>query len=148
MMRLLSKLQAAMPASLTTRLALAYGLTTAAVLVGVATYLSSSLDNALRHAPAGSTVQLAVSRGQPGHTAISVVNGGPGIAPEALPHLFARFYRGDPSRRDSAKSTGLGLAIVDTIMRLHGGSVSVRSVDGQTTFELDFPDKAVSRAGA
>ena len=106
------------------------------------------LDNALRHAPAGSTVQLAVSRGQPGHTAISVVNGGPGIAPEALPHLFARFYRGDPSRRDSAKSTGLGLAIVDTIMRLHGGSVSVRSVDGQTTFELDFPDKAVSRAGA
>ncbi|MGX0937325.1 two-component system, OmpR family, heavy metal sensor histidine kinase CusS [Cupriavidus metallidurans] len=106
------------------------------------------LDNALRHAPAGSTVQLAVSRGQPGHTVIRVVNCGPGIAPEALPHLFARFYRADPSRRDSAKSTGLGLAIVDTIMRLHGGSVSVRSVDGQTTFELDFPDKAVSRAGA
>jgi len=106
------------------------------------------LDNALRHAPAGSTVRVAVSRARPGHAAICVTNAGPAIAPEALPHLFGRFYRGDPSRRNSASSTGLGLAIVDTIMRLHGGSVSVRSVDGQTAFELEFPDKSVSRAGA
>jgi two-component system heavy metal sensor histidine kinase CusS len=106
------------------------------------------LDNALRHAPAGSTVRVAVSRARPGHAAICVTNAGPAIAAEALPHLFGRFYRGDPSRRNSASSTGLGLAIVDTIMRLHGGSVSVRSVDGQTAFELEFPDKSVSRAGA
>jgi two-component system heavy metal sensor histidine kinase CusS len=56
MMRLLSKLQAAMPASLTTRLALAYGLTTAAVLVGVATYLSSSLGNQLQARDEGELV--------------------------------------------------------------------------------------------
>lgn len=98
------------------------------------------LDNALRHAPAGSTVRVAVARGRPGHTGIRVANAGPAIAPEALPHLFGRFYRADPSRRNSATSTGLGLAIVDTIMRLHGGSVTVRSVAGQTEFELDFPD--------
>jgi len=106
------------------------------------------LDNALRHAPAGSTVRVAVSRAGPGHTAIRVINHGPAIAAESLPHLFGRFYRGDPSRRNSGSSTGLGLAIVDTIMRLHGGSVCVRSVEGQTAFELDFPDKVVSRVGA
>ena len=100
------------------------------------------LDNALRHAPPGSTVCMAVSRNHSTHTAISIVNGGPAIAAEALPHLFGRFYRADPSRRNSAGSTGLGLAIVDTIMRLHGGSVSVVSVEDQTRFELEFPDKA------
>ncbi len=61
------------------------------------------------------------------------------IAPESLPHLFGRFYRADPSRRNSAASTGLGLAIVDTIMRLHGGSVIVRSDEVQTEFEIDLP---------
>ncbi|RZT31403.1 heavy metal sensor histidine kinase [Cupriavidus agavae] len=98
------------------------------------------LDNAMRHAPAGSTVRMVVSRPQAGQTAITVSNGGPAIDADALPHLFGRFYRADPSRRNSAGSTGLGLAIVDTIMRLHGGSVSVQSVEDDTRFELAFPD--------
>ncbi|CAG2150496.1 Sensor protein CzcS [Cupriavidus campinensis] len=107
------------------------------------------LDNALRHAPAGSTVRVAVGRGRPGFTDIRVANAGPAIAPESLPHLFGRFYRADPSRRNSATSTGLGLAIVDTIMRLHGGSVTVRSDAVQTEFEIDFPDALTGgRAGA
>lgn len=105
------------------------------------------LDNALRHAPPGSAVCMAVSRNHSTHTAISIVNGGPAIAAEALPHLFGRFYRADPSRRNSAGSTGLGLAIVDTIMRLHGGSVSVVSVEDQTRFELEFPDSSADKVG-
>jgi len=106
------------------------------------------LDNALRHAPPGSAVRMAVSHHRPESTAISVTNGGPAIEPEALPHLFGRFYRADPSRRNSSGSAGLGLAIVDTIMRLHGGSVAVSSVEDETRFEIEFPDKSVSRAGA
>ena len=106
------------------------------------------LDNALRHAPVGSAVRMAVARNGSDMTAISVTNGGPAIEADALPHLFGRFYRADPSRRNSSGSTGLGLAIVDTIMRLHGGSVSVTSVEEQTRFELEFPDNSVSRAGA
>lgn len=107
------------------------------------------LDNAMRHAPAGSTVRMTVARAKPGYTGICVANAGPAIASEALPHLFGRFYRADPSRRNSATSTGLGLAIVDTIMRLHGGSVTVRSEAGRTEFELDFPDtQAGHKAGA
>jgi len=100
------------------------------------------LDNAVRHAPTGSTVRMVVSRPKAGWTAITVANGGPAIDAEALPQLFGRFYRADPSRRNSASSTGLGLAIVDTIMRLHGGSVSVQSVEDDTRFELAFPDLA------
>jgi len=106
------------------------------------------LDNALRHAPMGSAVRMAVARNGTDGTAITVTNGGPAIEADALPHLFGRFYRADPSRRNSSGSTGLGLAIVDTIMRLHGGSVSVTSVEEQTRFELEFPDNSVSRAGA
>ncbi|CAG9172169.1 heavy metal sensor histidine kinase [Cupriavidus pampae] len=102
--------------------------------------VTNLLDNALRHAPAGSTVRLAVLRARPGHTGIRIANAGPAIATEALPQLFGRFFRADPSRRNSATSTGLGLAIVDSIMRLHGGSVTVRSQEGLTEFELLFPD--------
>lgn len=107
--------------------------------------ITNLLDNALRHAPAGTTVKLAVLRARSGHTDIRIANAGPPIATEALPHLFGRFFRADPSRRNSATSTGLGLAIVDTIMRLHGGSVTVRSQEGQTEFELQFPDDAPGR---
>ncbi|TPQ28032.1 heavy metal sensor histidine kinase [Cupriavidus pinatubonensis] len=107
--------------------------------------VTNLLDNALRHAPAGSTVRVDVARragevGEAGDgTCIRVVNAGPAIAPEVLPHIFGRFYRADPSRRNSAASTGLGLAIVDSIMRLHGGRALVSSSDGETVFSLLFP---------
>ncbi len=111
--------------------------------------VTNLLDNALRHAPAGSTVQLDVERAPApggGTTCIRVTNAGPEIPPETLPHIFGRFYRADPSRRNSATSTGLGLAIVDTIMRLHGGSVTVRSLEGETMFSLQFPAEALATA--
>jgi two-component system heavy metal sensor histidine kinase CusS len=100
--------------------------------------VTNLVDNALRHAPVGSHVVLAVERAAEG-TRISVANGGSGIPPDALPHIFGRFYRADPARSNSAASTGLGLAIVDTIMRLHGGNATARSDAGQTVLELMFP---------
>ncbi|MGY2490845.1 heavy metal sensor histidine kinase [Cupriavidus sp. CP313] len=111
--------------------------------------VTNLLDNALRHAPAGSTVQLDVERAPApggGTTCIRVTNAGPAIPPETLPHIFGRFYRADPSRRNSAASTGLGLAIVDTIMRLHGGGVTVRSLAGETMFSLQFPAETLATA--
>ncbi|XYJ91229.1 Sensor protein [Cupriavidus necator] len=111
--------------------------------------VTNLLDNALRHAPAGSAVRLDVERAPApvsGTACIRVTNAGPAIPPETLPHIFGRFYRADPSRRNSAASTGLGLAIVDTIMRLHGGSVTVRSVEGETMFSLQFPAEALATA--
>lgn len=112
--------------------------------------VTNLLDNALRHAPEGTTVRLDATRvpapGGAANTCIRVSNAGPAIPPDTLPHIFGRFYRADPSRRNSATSTGLGLAIVDTIMRLHGGSVTVRSADGETVFSLQFPAETSAAA--
>jgi signal transduction histidine kinase len=62
------------------------------------------------------------------------------VAPEHLPHLFDRFYRGDPARSGHPQGTGLGLAIVKSIVELHGGSVSISSRLGLgTSVLLRFP---------
>ena len=78
-----------------------------------------------------------------GHTEVFVRDTGSGIAPEHLPRVFDRFYRGDPSR--SSAGTGLGLALVKSIAGLHGGSARIESELGRgTTVILAFPDKPVS----
>lgn len=97
--------------------------------------------NAVRYTPAGLTIFLHGETRTDGVT-IRVVNPGPGIAAEHIPHLFDRFYRADAARTNSASSAGLGLAIVQSIMVLHGGRVMVRSEeDGWTEFALMFPTK-------
>ncbi|MGN7103894.1 heavy metal sensor histidine kinase [Ralstonia holmesii] len=109
--------------------------------------INNLLDNALRHTPAGARIDVAIEL-MPQGIAITVGNPGAGIPAPALPLLFERFYRGDPSRAQSgaqsgaqsSQSTGLGLAIVKTIMDLHGGSVQASSPPGgRTEFRLVFP---------
>jgi len=100
--------------------------------------LANLLSNAVRHAAEGSTITLrAEQRGTV--TELSVINDGAPIAAAHLAHLFERFYRADPARRDAEGSTGLGLSIVRAIMDLHGGTAQVRSENGQTRFTLVFP---------
>ena len=101
--------------------------------------LGNLLANAVSHSPDAAVIALR-SRHEAGTVVIEVANPGPGIAPEHLPRLFDRFFRGDPARANSGESSGIGLAIVKTIMELHHGSVQVESVpDGLTTFRLVFP---------
>lgn len=103
--------------------------------------LANLLSNALRHAPAGSTVQLVATR-LPQAWALRVTNTAD-LLPEGAPErLFERFYRVDPSRTDSAQSSGLGLAIVRSIMLLHGGCATVNQCasTGEISFCLVFPD--------
>jgi two-component system heavy metal sensor histidine kinase CusS len=105
------------------------------------------LANAVRFTPPGASIDLTVAQ-HDDEVVVSVLNPGPGIAPEHLPSLFDRFYRTDPSRSDSALSAGLGLAIVRSIVQLHNGRVNVESyVDGITTFCMFFPvgDEAEER---
>ena len=69
-----------------------------------------------------------------------VQDNGQGIAPDVLPHIFDRFYRGDPSRQQHEGESGLGLAIARSIVEAHGGTISVESVLGTgTTFAIDLP---------
>lgn len=100
--------------------------------------VSNLVSNALEHAEAGSTIELAVST-RPGYAVVEVTNRGVAIPPEQIERIFERFYRIDSSRHGAARNTGLGLAIVKAIVELHRGKVDVASRDGQTTFALHFP---------
>jgi signal transduction histidine kinase len=64
---------------------------------------------------------------------IEVTDTGIGIPSEALPRVFDRFFRVDPSRSQASGGTGLGLAIVQGIMLLHGGKVEIDSEPGKGT---------------
>jgi signal transduction histidine kinase len=96
------------------------------------------LDNAIKFTPSGGRVRLDVSA-QDGRAAVVVSDTGIGIPAEQLPHVFERFYRGDPARRE-AEGAGLGLAIARWIADVHGARIDVGSQPGVgTRFTLSFP---------
>ena len=100
--------------------------------------IGNLLSNALRHSPAEAEVVVAIEV-RPGEATLCITNSGTTIAPEVLPRLFDRFFRVDKSRsHPESDGTGLGLSITQAIMTAHGGSVSVTSDQGQTTFCLEF----------
>jgi signal transduction histidine kinase len=82
--------------------------------------LGNVLDNALRHTPEGGQVAIRAARTGDDIT-VTVTDTGPGAPPEHLPHLFERFWRGDPSRSRRTGGSGLGLAIARRIVEAHGG---------------------------
>ena len=101
--------------------------------------LQNLAANALRHTPAGGSVNLRSTK-TGGGIVLSVVDSGEGIPPEHLPHIFDRFYKADQSRAsEGATGSGLGLSIVKAIAERHGGSVSVQSESGRTTFSIFLP---------
>jgi signal transduction histidine kinase len=101
--------------------------------------LNNLIANALRHTPAGGQTTLCAWR-EGAQVFISVADTGEGIRPEDLPHIFERFYRGDKSRPPGAGGAGLGLAIARSIVRAHGGEITVESrlAEG-TTFTVTLP---------
>ena len=69
-----------------------------------------------------------------------VVDTGPGIAADALPHLFERFYRADAARTRATGGTGLGLAIAGAIVQRHRGTIDVTSTVGEgSVFTVTLP---------
>lgn len=71
--------------------------------------------------------------GEAGVYRIVIKDNGPGIAPDALPHIFDRFYRADRARNANAGGSGLGLAIASHIMEEHDGSIRATSEPGLGT---------------
>jgi len=100
---------------------------------------SNLILNAMQHSPAGSEVRATVRRN--GQTAeLCVEDRGTGIEPEALPHVFDRFYRGDPSRSRETGGTGLGLAICKAIVSRFEGDIQIASImNVGTTVTVHFP---------
>lgn len=101
--------------------------------------VANLVDNAIKYSEAGSRVDVDVVC-EPGWVEISVSDQGIGIPSRDLDRIFERFYRVDRARSRSTGGTGLGLAIVRHVAVNHGGSVGVRSVEGEgSTFTLRLP---------
>ena len=101
--------------------------------------LSNLLLNALQHSPPGAVVEARIAP-LPRAVELRIEDRGDGIPPEALPNIFDRFYRGDPSRTRSTGGTGLGLAIAKAIVDRAGGSISIDSVPARgTTVTVRLP---------
>ena len=97
-------------------------------------------ENAVKYGREGGYVRVGV-HAQGGEARLVVEDDGPGIAPEAMPHIFERFYQGDSSRQ--AGGAGLGLSLVRLIARLHGGRVEAESAPGKgSRFVIVLPLEA------
>jgi len=94
--------------------------------------LDNLLDNAMRHAPADSTVVVRVGASE-GQIHCQVCDHGVGIPPAQLGLIFERFYRLDEARDRRSGGSGLGLAIVQALVQAMGGGVSAQSEPGQET---------------
>lgn len=111
----------------------------------LAQVLGNLTGNAIRHTPAGGEIELSAAA-QNGRTLLRVRDTGLGIAPEDLPHIFNRFYRGDQSRQHNGAS-GLGLAIAKSIVEAHGGTLTADSTLGQgSTFTIALPNQPVNQS--
>ena len=101
--------------------------------------LSNLIQNAIRHTPAQGTVAIS-ARPVPGGIQVDVADTGEGIAPQELPRVFDRFYRGEKSRSRTYGGSGLGLAIARGIVEAHGGRIWAESTPGQgSTFRFIIP---------
>ena len=97
------------------------------------------IDNAIKFTRPGGHVGINVSTN--GADAIfEVADEGIGIPPEAVPHIFERFYRADPSRANRADGAGLGLSLVKWAVDQHHGTIHVESVpENGTRFVVKIP---------
>lgn len=96
---------------------------------------SNLVLNAIQHCPPGGVLRIvATAIGK--YAELRFADTGTGIDPEALPHVFDRFYRGDPSRSRKTGGTGLGLAISKAIAQSFQGSIEIASTLGEGTVVL------------
>ena len=106
--------------------------------------VTNVLKNAINYTPANSngTVRISIENDHRKRVVLAVIDSGIGISENDLYHIFEPYYRGDTSRaRDiGTGNSGLGLAIVNEIVRLHKGTISVKSALGNgTTIAITFP---------
>ncbi len=107
----------------------------------VSRVLVNLLDNAARHTPPGGSVEIDGHQ-EEGSVVLRICDTGVGIPPEDVSRVFERFYRVAAARDRESGGTGLGLAIVRSIVRAHGGHVSLESELGRgTTVTVVLPTK-------
>ena len=93
--------------------------------------LRNLTDNAIRYAPAGSTLRIEMTV-HPGDVTVAYVNPVQNFVPDDLPFLFERFYRGEKSRSREHGGAGIGLSIVTELVKAHGGTTGAELIDPHT----------------
>jgi signal transduction histidine kinase len=93
--------------------------------------MENLLANALQHTPEGGSVSISAELAEPDSVRVTVADTGEGIPEDALPRIFERFYRVDPSRSRDTGGTGLGLAIAKYLIEAQGGTIGVESIFGE-----------------
>jgi signal transduction histidine kinase len=96
------------------------------------------LRNAIRHAPAGSPVEVSLSA-RDGQAWIKIRDHGPGVPPDALGEIFHPFYRVEKDRGRSSGGIGLGLAITRRAIELHHGRVTAQNANPGLAVEIELP---------
>ena len=103
--------------------------------------VSNLVDNAVKHTPRDGMIEIIITAGDP--TALTVRDSGPGVAAVDQPHLFNRFFRGEPTTAH-ADSTGLGLAIAKAAAEAHGGQLEFVGNDPGAVFRLVLPGQVTN----
>ncbi len=98
-------------------------------------------DNAIKYNQPNGRLEMSLTRHE-NHAELLLTNTGPGIAPDRLPRVFDRFYRGDESHNSDIEGCGLGLSIAQWIAQAHGGEIHIHSKDGNTTVRVLLPLRA------
>jgi two-component system, OmpR family, sensor kinase len=102
--------------------------------------MDNLIDNATRHTPEGTAIQLTGAPTEGGWN-IDVRDQGPGVPADARPFLFERFARADGARARDTAGAGLGLALSRAIAESHGGSLQLLDQNGSgATFRLFLPE--------
>jgi len=113
---------------------------------GIRRLLAILIDNALKHTPAGGIVTVSVVPLPNRDIRLQVRDSGTGIPDDALPHVFERFYRADPSHE--GPGAGLGLAIAQAIAQAHGSEIVVESIEGAgASFSLTLKNEDTNDRG-
>jgi len=98
--------------------------------------LTALVDNAIKFSPQGGEVQIKVSI-KDSKIIVTVEDQGIGIAPEAMPNIFNRFYHLEKSGNDLFGGLGLGLSIARQVIKQHGGMLELESTPGKgSTFTI------------
>ncbi len=97
------------------------------------------VENGIKYNTPGGKLTISLHR-QEEMTILRVTDTGVGIPPEAISHVFERFYRVDKARSRQSGGSGLGLAIVRAMVERNNGEISLQSTLGKgTTFTVEFP---------
>jgi len=96
-------------------------------------------DNAIKYNQPKGIVNMSL-RCVDNNAELVIANTGKGIPPELLPHVFDRFFRGDPAHSNTVDGCGLGLSIAQWIVTAHGGKIDIASLpDKLTTVTVRLP---------